>query len=548
MPQTKVNTPDGRTITVNHPEGASQEQILRFAKIQYQQREAPQEQPVSPVSESGFENYLAGVGKAFSDIGLGARQRFYDVASAIPTPGSISARGSLGDIASQRRDELQEEAAARRQRDRPLTETRAGLAGEITGNIAAFLPAGGVAGTLPRAMTLGATEGALIPSVSNQETVFNAATGGALGAVGELGSRGVKRLVQPFSRRGSAKTAVQILDDAGVDLDVAQRSGNEGAQRLRSALGDNPLTAATQRNFAEKQQRQFTKAVLKTIGVNGDELSPSLLNEALDDVDRIITGAAKQNPMRLDPQFMAELRMVSNRIPSEVGDTGIENALLRNIDNIINSANSSGQLPGDAFVGIRGNLSKLSTKTPIARDIQEAMLDALDRAGGSSGELRNALAKYRNIKIIQNALDKGTEKTVSPRRLANTFGQIRNRSVSQRGLGHPSTVELAQLAAAGSDLLPETLGNSGTFGRMLVGEGVLFGGGLAGGLASGQDVGDAAAIGAGAAALPLILQRGFNSQGLAGKYMSGAGPAMSPLIDALIRQGIITGGLQQQRE
>jgi hypothetical protein len=35
MPQTLVTAPDGSKIPVNHPEGATEEQILRYASSQY---------------------------------------------------------------------------------------------------------------------------------------------------------------------------------------------------------------------------------------------------------------------------------------------------------------------------------------------------------------------------------------------------------------------------------------------------------------------------------------------------------------------------------
>ena len=42
MPESKVRTPSGEIITVRHPEGATQEQIINFAKnrsIPYQSKE-----------------------------------------------------------------------------------------------------------------------------------------------------------------------------------------------------------------------------------------------------------------------------------------------------------------------------------------------------------------------------------------------------------------------------------------------------------------------------------------------------------------------------
>ena len=66
MPQTNVNAPDGSVIKVNHPEGATQEQILAFAKQQYS---APQPKPSFAGSgPGGLPGILEGV-KAAADIG-----------------------------------------------------------------------------------------------------------------------------------------------------------------------------------------------------------------------------------------------------------------------------------------------------------------------------------------------------------------------------------------------------------------------------------------------------------------------------------------------
>lgn len=51
MPITKVNTPDGSIMNIDHPEGATQEQILQYAASQYQGR-APTPEPPEPEYET----------------------------------------------------------------------------------------------------------------------------------------------------------------------------------------------------------------------------------------------------------------------------------------------------------------------------------------------------------------------------------------------------------------------------------------------------------------------------------------------------------------
>lgn len=542
MPQTTVRTPDGNTVTVNHPEGATDEQIIAYARENY----SPPEQTARSVgdqftglSESSGMNFLAGIGKGFVDLGRGVQQRGLDVFGMLP-------ENRFSEGARQRQEELRRDEALTRERDAPLRATKAGLAGEITGNIAATLPFGLGAGTIPRAMALGAAEGAALPTVSSDETAFNIGAGGLFGAGGQLASRGVSRLLNPVTRNVSDRLddAVNLLRREGVDLDVGQRTGSGGAQKVRSFLADNPLTYGRQADFADRQGRQFTRAVLRTAGIDGDELTPKLLNGALDDVGNLIDDAAVANPARFDSQFAADLQMIRQSIPGSVGDEGAQRALIHNMDRLISSVDARGQIPGGIFTKVRSDLSKLSTKTPVAREIQEAMLDSLQRSGGDPEKLRKAIAQYRNIQIIQNATDLGVDKTISPLKLSSTLNNRRNRTLYQRRLGHPTSVRLAELAEAGRSILPQAFPDSGTAGRRFTGEMILGASGLGAGLATGQDVGDAALMGVGAMGLPYLLQRGLLSQGAAGNYLAqGAGTSVPPMIEALIRQGIISGGV-----
>ena len=57
MPQTKVNTPDGRVIKVNHPEGATEEEILRYAAMN--DSKPPEESYVEGVSRRYKETDFA---------------------------------------------------------------------------------------------------------------------------------------------------------------------------------------------------------------------------------------------------------------------------------------------------------------------------------------------------------------------------------------------------------------------------------------------------------------------------------------------------------
>lgn len=532
-----VRLPDG-TIIKNVPEGTTKQQLIEKLEAKdYDVSGLKPEQPTEEatgLSESNLDNYLAGIGRAMVDLSRGAQQRIAEIGSKLPETPLLD---GIRERAEARREELQREVALARQRDAALRSNPYGLAGELTGSIAALAPLGGVATTIPRAIAAGAAEGALMPTAEQGELANNMVVGAGAGAAGNLAARGLSRLVSPFGGQQAGR-ARQVLEDAGVNLDVAQRTGKEGAQRFRSALGDLPMTASAMRRFNQQQRRQFTRAVLKTIDIDGDELSPDLLNRAFNSVSDSIDEAVKQTPVRVDDELLGTLTQMLDDIPLSVGDDAAANALMRNINKIT----TGDVIPGNVFINVRSNLSKLSQKTPVAREVQDAMMDALERSSGNPRSLQDALAKYRNIRILQNSIEKSTDKTISPKRLVNTLYQQRNRSLSQRRLGHPRSIELVELAEAGADLIPETIGNSGTFARTITGE-MLLGGGAAGaaGLA-GYDMEDALKVGVGAAALPYLAQRGMTSQGAIGNYLAG-GAQTGNILDTLIRQGIISGGL-----
>lgn len=184
---------------------------------------------------SGFEKFVAGYGKAGADLVRGAGQR-------------------LGIVAQDDIDEM-------KRLDAPLM-SGAGFAGNIAGNVAAFLPTALVPGanTVTGAAATGAVMGALAPTASDESVLGNIATGGLAGGGGVLAGRAVnaawqggKALAAPFTQAGRTKIAGRTLhrfaDDAssiqragtaptltGANPTLAERTGDAGLSRLQDAI------------------------------------------------------------------------------------------------------------------------------------------------------------------------------------------------------------------------------------------------------------------------------------------------------------------------
>ncbi len=153
---------------------------------------------------SFLENALAGVGKLYTDVGLGARQAYGQV-----TGGDMSG--------------LNQEAADKRALDAPLAATGGGKVGQFAGALPlAFVPG---ANSYAGAALIGAGLGATQPTVGDESRTLNAGIGGALGVGGKyvgdtLSSWLTQRAAAPFTgwrqATGNRAAAQAVGSDAPV--------------------------------------------------------------------------------------------------------------------------------------------------------------------------------------------------------------------------------------------------------------------------------------------------------------------------------------------
>ena len=230
------------------------------------------------------EKLAAGAGKSVMDLWSGVKQIF--------------GQESRADVDAQRKLDI------------PLMHTGAGLAGNIAGNVAmATIPAGLAAdaagavglgrtaaalgsvanpGTLGAAGASGAIQGALQPVGTQDSRLWNTVAGAGMGAAGNLAARGAAAAGSAISGQveTAANKAVSALQDAGVPLDAAQRTGSILLNRAKAMLSDNPLTAGAQADFQDMQNKAVTRAFLKTIGADGNAATPEVMGKAMNRTGR----------------------------------------------------------------------------------------------------------------------------------------------------------------------------------------------------------------------------------------------------------------------
>lgn len=179
----EITAPDGRRFEVTAPEGATQQDILAYAKGSWERRQAGERdlQRMANPTGSFSENFAAGVGKGMTDIGQGIGQA----------------------VGLQSREDVTE----KRRLDAPLSATGGGKAGQFTGMAVplaatALIPG---ANTLTGAAAIGVGTGAMMPSESTKETALNVGLGGFLGAGGQKLAQGLAGSAQ---RRASNEAAM----------------------------------------------------------------------------------------------------------------------------------------------------------------------------------------------------------------------------------------------------------------------------------------------------------------------------------------------------
>lgn len=470
---------------------------------------------------SGYDKFMAGAGKAVADTGLGLRQ--------------LGARvfGSADDV-----KRLQGEVAESRRLDSPLMSTGAGVAGNIGGNVAIALLPGGIArgagtalsavpqaarlaqalqaggtammapSTVAGAGTLGAVQGVLQPSVSDSETLKNAALGGGAGAAGAI----IGKLLSP-----TVRPDVKTLMNEGVSPTIGQIAGGR-VQALEDKLTSVPILGdaitSARRGAVEDLNRAVYNRALSPIGAKSTaqvgRQGVADVSSQLGDAYADVLPKVKFTP---DQQYAQDLAAVLNRGSQVLPDA--QNAQLGRIADAQLFGKVNGPMTGVELKPVQSELNTIArgmrgdpsydtrtlgnlvnelnqtTRDAVIRSTPEeaALLQNIDRGYGQYATLRDAAART------------GSKNGVfSPEALQ---GAVRagDKSVGKGNFAR-GTANMQDLSDAAVNVLGRGYPDSGTAGRLLLSGGTL--GGLGTAAAAGLPGAVPVAAGLGAASLPYL--------------------------------------------
>lgn len=420
MPITSVQSPDGRIIKVEHPEGASQSEIMAYAQKNY--KPAPQQEAFDPAAAtmegmSGFDRFAAGAGKGMTDLAYGA--------------------GQLVGLVDQ-------EDIQRKQRlDAPLSNS-GGLAtaGEVTGKIAAALPAMLIPGanTLAGASLLGAGTGLMEP-VADGNVLTGKAANAALGAGGGAAGYGAGKyltgkiggaLASREAARAAQKTSNSVKDatvqnarNLGYTVNPTQANPSFKNQLLEGLSGK----IKTQQLAAERNQGVTNAIAKKTLGLADDaQLTPDTIEGVRRSAGKVYeTVKNTQGKITADQDYYASLsslldenRALSQDFP-ELADKGI--------DDLVATLSKPEFSPASAIEAIKRLRSNAKTmfksddpaKVAVARaskqasDAIEGLVERNLSASGNTelfGQFKAARELIAKTYTIESALNQGSGNVV----------------------------------------------------------------------------------------------------------------------------------------
>lgn len=246
---------------------------------------------------STFDKLAAGTGKAVVDTMRGAGQWL-----------------GLADRA---------DVAEARARDAALMNTTAGKVGNFAGNIAMLAPASMIPGaaTIPGAALVGATMGAMQPSVSTGETLMNIGLGGAGGAGGQFAANKIGSLANALvDKRASAFAGQQAAE--AQKLAAAKAGANAGYVIPPADLNPGMMTEAlsglsgkikTAQVASARNQPVTDTLARKAIGLNaGDDLTNDVLQGIRNQAAQAYGPVKNAGTVTADKQFLSALDNIAS--------------------------------------------------------------------------------------------------------------------------------------------------------------------------------------------------------------------------------------------
>jgi hypothetical protein len=470
MPAFTFTSPQGKSYTVEGPEGATKEQA--FGILQ-QQLAGPKMGP-KDIPDSAPQGAPGASPPVQENRGLpekieGALEAGASMASSATTGLLGRAGGMLGGLAGQvATGQLgtQEGAAG-------VARTAEEGAQKMTFS-PSNLSAQDYLGMVQRAIEiskiegLGPTEALAMASAPAKQAATQAGKAVAPEVAALKGIPGkIADLVTPTPSKEIEALAAKA-EGMGIELRPDMLSNNRIAKMMGEALEQVPLSGSK----AEQRQIAFNTALTKIIG--GDDkakrLTPDVFDQAMTASGEKIGQISKETPITVSPELK---QTFTNRVlEAEKFETADVAKIVKNyVTELGAAATDTGVIPGEQFRKINSKLGRQirSTNNGDLKNalygLQQEMHDALEsniKSPERLAELKDARFKYAMGKIIEPLVAKAKGGDISP---AGLMGAVTSDSAKKTMMARGRGGEIGDLARIGQAFLKEPP-SSGTGERL----------------------------------------------------------------------------------
>jgi hypothetical protein len=318
-----------------------------------------------------------------------------------------------------------------------------------------------------------------------EEKGKQALVGAVAGPVGDKLARGVSRLISPNAANNAA---LQTLRSEGVNPTIGQTLGGR-VNQLEQKLASYPVVGDLINNARGNANSQFERAAynraLKPLGqslpdgLTGRQALEFTETTLRDNYDNVLNSIGAVVP---DKQFNSKVQNLSSlvsgmKVPA---DKKLEyQAVLDTLDSV---KDANGVITSQGFKDLESELGKISANlgasknifdnrvAPAVKQVQQELRDMLGRqAGPLAKELQKTNQAYSQFKRIQRAASSvgAIDGNFTPSQLQGAVKAL-DRSKDKASFAR-GNAQMQDLTDAGRSVLGDSLPNSGTADRLLLG-------------------------------------------------------------------------------
>lgn len=327
---------------------------------------------------------------------------------------------------------------------------------------------------LPGAQTYGgaALYGALPGALgygSADERLQNAGEGALAGVVGNGLGRGVVRLLKPVGQAVSPllSNAASVLENAGIPLSFAQKTGSAFWKNVEAAQERLPLTAGDMANFQAAQKAAWNKAIGSTFGAPEAALTPDVMGAARSSVGNKFTQLASRN--QISQQAGNKLVSDAANLTQDAARNStpdVARIVSNKVDDVLSRFDTNtGTMPGEAYRALDSELGAMAKRSQgdasyYIGKLRGSLRDAMDSSISPADQKAWAAVRnqYANLSTVAPVAARSGTGDVTP---AGLLQAVNSASKTAKFGGGGS---LAELARAGKAVLTQ-VPDSGTAGR-----------------------------------------------------------------------------------